>query len=122
MALEDLNPRIAAIMLLGFAVTVIFVMSGTDFWNHKYLEGTAFLVVASGLTFSFFRRRLVALALVGLPFILVMAGLTAAFHPSIAGVLFIVGSATALLFIIRWHARKFPNLGSKDWKTIFENR
>jgi hypothetical protein len=80
-----------------------------------------FLAASLALTIAFFRKRMIALVITGLGFILVNAGVTAIFHPSFVGICLTVGSAALLYLAVRWHARRFPGLGAKDWKKIFEN-
>jgi hypothetical protein len=122
LALEDITPRIALLIFVGVAITILAIMSCTDIWKHEYEEGLLFLASAAVLAFLFFRKRMIALTIVGLSFVLVSAGVTAIFHPSLFGILLTIGSAGAAYFIAMWDFRRRPNYTSKDWKTLFDNR
>jgi len=83
MGLEDMKPRTAFLLLVGSAITILFIMSCTSLWRNNYHEAVLFLVLGAGLTFVFFRKRILVLASIGCAFLLVSAGLTAIFHPSV---------------------------------------
>ena len=103
--------------VLGWAITILFIMGVTAIWRRNFYPALWYLVSGAVLTFAFFRRRIITLAILGSTFILVNAGLTALFHPSIVGFLLTVGSVASLYLIVRWHTRKYPNLNPKDWQT-----
>src|SRR5437899_7488477 len=81
MGLEGMKPRTAFLLLVGSAITILFIMSCTALWRNNYHEAVLFLVLGAGLTFVFFRKRILVLASIGCAFLLVSAGLTAIFHP-----------------------------------------
>jgi hypothetical protein len=122
MALEEITPRIALIMLLGIGITILFVMGGVALSNRDLQHGTIFVGSGTILALIFFRKRLVVLFIGVLTFLLVNAGLTVVFHPTIIGILVTVGSGVALLALGRWHAAKYPNLRRQDWKKLFDNK
>ncbi|HWY42332.1 MAG TPA: hypothetical protein VNX66_02460 [Candidatus Sulfotelmatobacter sp.] len=121
MALEEINLRIGFLMFVAVSVTILFIMSCTDFWKHNYSEGFAFLCLGFLLALLFFRKRKIALATVGLSFLLVSAGLRAAFHPSIPGVLITISALAGLYLIILWDAKRNPDAPARDWKSFFDN-
>ncbi len=120
-ALEDITPRIGFLIAMAVAITILVIMSWTTLWEHNYREGFLFLTLGAGLAVIFFRKRKIALAIVALAFILVSAGLTAVFHPSIVGIFLTIGSAAGLYFIVLWDTRRDPHHTAKDWKMIFDN-
>ena len=119
---ESTTLRIRLLELAGCIITVLIVMAVTGLGRHKYWQGSLFLFSGLGLAYVVFRKRLLILFIIGLVFIALFAGLTAVFHPSALGILLTVGSAVTLYGIIRWHTAKYPNLTSKDWKTLFDER
>jgi prepilin signal peptidase PulO-like enzyme (type II secretory pathway) len=120
-ALQDITPRIGFLMLVGVVITILFIMSCTTLWKQNYHEGLLFLILGAGLSFVFFRKRKIALAIIGFSFIFVSAGLTAIFHPSILGILLTVGSAAGVYLIALWDTKRDPHHTAKDWKTLFDN-
>ncbi len=106
MGLEELTPRSAFLILMGCAATVLFIMGGGALWEHKYSTGILLLVSGAGLTYAFFRKGKIAVVFIGLIFILVNAGLTVVFHPSLPGMLLTVASAVSLILLARWQAQR----------------
>ncbi|MGC0775270.1 MAG: hypothetical protein WB543_20220 [Candidatus Acidiferrum sp.] len=106
MGLEELTPRSAFLLFVGAATTVFFIMGGTALWEHKYLPGVFFLISGTALTYIFFRKGKIAVLFIGLIFILVNAGLTEVFHPSLPGAMLTVGSAVSLVLLARWQAQR----------------
>ena len=121
MGLQDVTPRIALLSVIGWAVTILFIMGGVSLWRREYGRGVLFLALGAGMALIFFRRRKIVLAITGLSFILVNAGLTAVFHPSAMGILATAGSAAGLYLIARWVTRNHPNLRKSDWQTLFDH-
>jgi hypothetical protein len=122
MALRDLKARTILLSVLGWGITLLFVTGITAIWRRNFHPALWYLISGAVLTFVFFHKRMFAFAIIGLTFILANVGLTAVFHPTIAGILLTIGSSGCLYVIIRWHTRKYPNLNPKDWQTtIFEN-
>jgi hypothetical protein len=121
MALKDFPPRILLLFFIGIAITVLFIKAAFLLSSGTYGRALMFSVVGAGVAIAFFRRRLMALALIALSFILVNFGMTALFHPTPLGILCTVGAAVSIYFIVRWHARKFPHLTGKDWQILFDN-
>jgi hypothetical protein len=120
MALRDLNAREILLAFIGWAVTVFLIMSCTRFYVREYREGILFLVLATALAFVFFRKRKIVLVVIGLSWVLVYAGLTAPFHPSVLGYSLTIGSAAGLYFIVRWSYTRYPYLSYKNLHTVFD--
>jgi hypothetical protein len=120
MALIDLNPREILLAFIGWAATVLVMMSCTRFYVREYGEGILFLVLATALAFVFFRKRKIVLAVIGLSWVLVSAGLTAPFHPSVWGYALTIGSAAGLYFLVRWSYTRYPFLSYKNLHTLFD--
>jgi len=120
MGLKNWTPKIAVLALIGFAITVLFMISVTKFWRHDFRPATWYLISGAALTFIFFRSRKIAFAIIALSFICVNVGLTALFHPTPAGVLITLGSIVAMYALAIWGTRKYPHLKRKDWKDFFD--
>ena len=69
--------------------------------------------MGAGLSLSFFRKWKADLAIIGLVFIMVNAGLTAIFHPSALGILITVGSGVGIVTLGRWMAGR-PRQGRQE--------
>jgi hypothetical protein len=54
MALKDLRARELLLAVIGWAVTLLLIMTGTDLYAHAYREGILFLVVAAALALHSF--------------------------------------------------------------------
>jgi hypothetical protein len=117
---EPLSGRETLLLFLAVAITLLLIKSGYVVYKHEYGLGVLYLVAGGGLGFVFFRKRKIIFGLAALAFLLVSAGLTALFHPSIAGALITIGSALGLYLVVRWHARKYPHLGPKDMHKLFD--
>jgi hypothetical protein len=120
MALKDLRARELLLAVIGWAVTLLLIMTGTDLYAHAYREGILFLVVAAALAFAFFRKRKILLAIISLSWVLVNAGLAAPFHPSVLGYALTIGSAAGLYFIVRWTYKRYPYLTYKNLHPLFD--
>jgi hypothetical protein len=96
------------------------ITTGDRFYGREYRAGALFLAIAAGLAFIFFRRRKIVLALTGFAYILVQAGLTAPFHPSVLVFALTIGSAAGLYLVVRWTTRRYPYLKRSDRHIFFE--
>ena len=121
MSLKNWAPKIAALVLAGSAITLLFLMGGTALWRHNFRPAMWYLLSGAGLTLVFFRHRKIAFAITVLSFLIVNVGLTALFHPSPAGILITVGSIVGMYLLVVWEARRHPHLKRKDWKTYFDS-
>jgi hypothetical protein len=117
---EPLSGRETLLVFLAVALTLLLIKSGYVLYKHEYGLGVLYLVIGSALGYFFFRKRKILFATMGLAFLLVSAGLTAMFHPSVAGILITIGSAVGLYLLIRWDTRKYPHLGPKDMHKLFD--
>jgi hypothetical protein len=95
-------------------------MTVTRFYARDFREGILFLALAAALAFVFFRKRKIALTTISLSWVLVNAGLTAPFHPSVSGCTMTIGSAAGLYFIVRWSYNRYPYLSYEQMHTVFE--
>jgi hypothetical protein len=120
MALTDLKAREILLVFIGSAVAVLLIMTCSRFYVHEYREGILFLVLAAALAFVFFRKRKVVLAIISLSWVLVNAGLTAPFHPSVLGYALTIGSAAGLYFIVRLSYKRYPYLSYKNLHKVFD--
>ncbi len=92
------------LMLLGVAITILFIMAGGAFWKKEYGLGILFLAVGSVLAFAFFRKWKADLVVIGLIFMGINTGLTTIFHPSTPGILITVGCGVGIVLLGRWMA------------------
>jgi hypothetical protein len=120
MALSDLKAREIFLLVIGWAITLLVIMTCTRLYVREYREGILFLVLAGALTFVFFRKRKILLAISSLSWVLVNAGLTAPFHPSVLGYALTIGSAAGLYFIARLSYKRYPYLSYKNLHTVFD--
>jgi hypothetical protein len=109
-------------ILMGAGITILLIMSSTALWKHNFRETILFLSVAASLTFIFYRGRLALLAAMGCAWIVVNAGLTAVFHPSVVGISLTVASVIGLVFFCRLVGRQHPNLLPDDWQKVFDRK
>lgn len=122
MADERFTLRTWFMMFMAFAITILFIMSSTDLWRRNFREASFFLALASILTFLFYRGRLALLAAVGCGCIVVNAGLTVVFHPSMLGIALTLGSVVGLIFFSRRVERQNPGLLPDDWQKVFDRK
>jgi hypothetical protein len=118
--IEDMTPRMWFLSFVGWAITVLTIRSFVCFLKHDYHLGVFWLVSGLGLTLIFFRNRKILLAILGLTYIGVNAGLDALFHPHATSISLAIGSAVGMYLLTKWSSRKFPSLTSRDWKTLFD--
>ncbi len=119
---ERFTLRAWFMMFMAFAITILFVMSSTAFWRHNFRETILFLAVGAALTFLFYRGRLALLAAGACGWIVVNAGLTAVFHPSVMGILLTLASVVGLVFFSRRVGKQYPNLRPDDWQKVFDKK
>jgi hypothetical protein len=82
-------------------------MTCSCLYLREYREGVLFLVLAAALAFVFFRKRKIALSIISLSWVLVNAGLTAPFPPSVLGYALTIGPAAGLYFIVGWSYKRY---------------
>ena len=104
----------------GTAIALLLVAAGTSFYRHDYRHGVWCFLVALVLGFVFFRKRKLALVTTSLGSILALGSLGFPFHPSLAGLLLLLGCAAALYLTARWSYKKYPYLSYKHLRTVFE--
>ena len=68
-------------VFIGSAGAVLLIMSCTRFTPASIAKVFCFWFLAATLAFVFFRKRKIVLAIISLSWVLVNAGLTAAWHP-----------------------------------------
>jgi hypothetical protein len=117
---EGLTAREGFVVVVGWVISVLLVMTGTRFYARDFREGILFLASAAAVAFVFFRKRKIALTVISLSWVLVNAGLTAPLHPSVLGYTMTIGSAAGLYFIARWSYNRYPYLSYKQMHTVFE--
>lgn len=120
MGFRNWTPKIAALTVVGLAITILFVRGTVAIWAHNIRPAIWYLIAAIALSIIFFRHRKVAFAIIVLSILLVNAGMTALFHPSGTGLLITFVSALGLYGIAIWGAKKYPNMTRKDWKALFD--
>jgi hypothetical protein len=118
--IEDLGPRGWFFLLLGSAIAQLLLITADRFYGREYRNGSLFLLAAVALAIVFFRKRKIALAICGLSYYIVMAGLTAPFHPSLLAWGLAIGSAASLYMIVRWSAKRYPFLSYKQKHIVFD--
>ena len=94
--IEDLGPRGWFFLLLSSAIAQLLLITADRFYGREYRNGSLFLLAAVALAIVFFRKRKIALAICGLSYYTVMAGLTVPFHPSLLAWGLAIGSAASL--------------------------
>ena len=117
---SDFTFRESLLIAVGAAVAQLLIMTGDRFYGREYRAGVLFLATAAGLAFIFFRRRRIVLVFSALSYILVIAGLTAPFHPSVLAYSLTIGSGAALYLIARWTTRRYPYLKRRDRHILFQ--
>jgi|HubBroStandDraft_4_1064222.scaffolds.fasta_scaffold46099_1 hypothetical protein len=120
MSLKNWTPKVGALVFLGFLCTFLFIASLFRFWEHQWTSATWRLILSLLIFLIFFRHRRFAFAMVALSSILVNAGMSAPFHPSVPGIAATVVSAFLLYWLAVWGTRRYPHLKGKDWKTFFD--
>ncbi len=108
------------LVFTGAAIALLVVATGTSFYNHDYRHGIWCFLVAIVLGLVFFRKRKLALVATSLGSILALGSLGLPFHPSVAGLLLLVGCAAALYFTAQWSYRKYPYLSFRHVHTVFK--
>jgi hypothetical protein len=88
--------------LSALRITICLIGGSNALWHHVYRTGIAYFSLVAALTFVFYRKRIIVLAVCALSFMFVNVGLTAIFHPSLAGFLITVGSAAGLVILVIW--------------------
>ena len=119
LGLENITLKKALIIFIGAGITICLIGGSNSLWHHNYRLSIKYFVIGVVPTFIFFRKRLIILLIIALDFLIVNVGITAIFHPSVAGYLITFGSVAALVILVRWHTRKHPELQGKDWRKIW---
>ena len=119
MALQDIFKKMGFFLLIGFGIALCLIGGSNVLWHHAYRIGIIYFSIGALLTFIFYRKRIIILAFCILAFAFVNVGLTTIFHPSLAGYVVTLGSMAGLVILVRWQARKHPELQGKDWRKIW---
>ena len=120
LAPPKMTARETLLALTGAAIALLLMSAGISIYSHDYRDGIWCFVVACALGFVFFRKRKLALVTTSLGSILALGSLGFPFHPSLAGLLLLLGCATALYFTVRWSDKKYPYLSYRQLHTVFE--
>lgn len=115
-----MTPREILLGFTGAAIALLLVAAVTSFYRHDYHHGIWCFLVALVLGLVFFRKRKLALVITSLGSILALGSLGFLFHPSLAGLLLLLGCVAALYFTVRWSYEKYPYLSFKHLHTVFE--
>ena len=119
MGTRRITLRMGGLLILGCMFTVCCIKFALLLWNQNFGYAALYLAGSSALFLLFFRQRKIILAVISLSFVLVSAGMTAIFHPSLVGFALTFGSALGLYLIIWWSFRKFPSLTPENWEKAF---
>lgn len=120
LAPPTLTARETLLVFTGAAIALLLVATGTSFYNHDYRHGIWCFLAAIVLVVVFFRKRKVALVITSLSSILALGSLGFPFHPSLAGLVLLLGCAAALYFTVRWSYKKHPYLSYRHMHAVFE--
>jgi hypothetical protein len=115
-----MTTREILLVFTGAAIALLLVATGTSFFRHDYRYGIWCFLVAIVLGFVVFRKRRLALVITSLGSILALGSLGFPFHPSLVGLLLLLGCAAALYLTVRWSYEKYPYLSYKHMHTVFE--
>lgn len=119
---RGITPKVGFYLFLAFVITICFFDGPSALWRRDYRVGAIYLSLGTILTVLFFRKRMLGLLISALTIILVLAGTTVVFHPSVLGYILTTGSAIVLYVLIVWDTRKHPELQGRDWrKTFFDD-
>lgn len=121
MSFRLFTPKIVALTLAGFLITMLFIKGFVEAWQHGLRASAWYLIVAAALTFIYFRHRKIAFAITVCSVLLVNVGMTAIFHPTGAGLLITFASALGLYGISVWIEKKYPNYSRKVWIALFDH-
>jgi len=102
MGLRNWTPKVTAFVIIGSVITVLFMISVSEFWKHDFRSAIWYLASGAVLTLIFFRSRKIAFTIIALSFICVNVGFTALFHPTPAGVLVTLGSIVGMYVLAVW--------------------
>jgi hypothetical protein len=108
--------------LMAFAIIILFIMGSTALWRRNLRETILFFALGATLALFFYRGRLAVLATLGCAFVVVNAGLTAVFHPSVLGIAITVASILGLIFFSFRVGKQHPNLSPDDWQKVFDRK
>jgi hypothetical protein len=109
-------------MFVAFAITILFIMASSAVWKHNFRETILFLILGASLTFLFYRNRLTILAVLACAWIVVNAGLTVVFHPSVVGILVTAASLAGLIFFARRVQKQHARLRPDEWQKVFDQK
>jgi|SRR5215475_5626522 len=115
-----MKARETLLALTGAAIALLLVVAGTSFYKHDYRHGIWCFLVAVVLGLVFFRKRKLALVFTSLGSILTLGSLGLPFHPSLAGLLLLLGCAAGFYLAERWCYEKYPYLSYRNMHTLFE--
>jgi hypothetical protein len=120
LAPPKMTARETLLSFTGAAIALLLVAAGTSFYKHDYRHGIWCFLVALGLGFVFFRKRKLALAITSLSSILALGSLGLPFHPSLPGLLLLLGCAAGLYLAARWSHEKYPYLSYRHMHALFK--
>lgn len=120
LAPPTLTAKETLLIFTGTAVALLVVATGTSVYKHDYRHGIWCFLLAIVLAVVFFRKRKHALVATSAGSILALDSLGLPFHPSIGGLLLLLGCVAVLYFTALWSHEKYPYLSFRHMHTFFE--
>jgi hypothetical protein len=120
LAPPKMTARETLLAFTGAVIALLLLAAGTSFYKRDYRHGIWCFLVALVLGFVFFRKRKLALVITSFGSIVALGSLGFPFHPSLAGLLLLLGCASALYLTVRWSYEKYPYLSYKHMHAVFE--
>jgi hypothetical protein len=104
----------------GAAIGLLLVTSASSFYKHDPRHGIWLSLAAFVLALGFFRKRKLALVFTSLGPILGLASLGLPFHPSLPGLLLVLGCFGGIYFAAWWSQKKYPYLSFRSMHALFD--
>jgi hypothetical protein len=97
-------------LFVAIVITSLFVIGLSGLWRSNFRGAILFLSVGIGLTFIFYRRKLMILAVCSCGFLMSNAALSEVVHPSLLGVLTTFGTLAGFIFFSLRLRRRYPDV------------
>ena len=106
--------------ITGAAIGLLLVVAGNSAYKHDYRVGIWCFLAALVLGFVLFRKRKFALVFTSMGPVFALVSLGLPFHPSLGGLLLLLGCAAGLYLAARYSYEKYPYLSYRNMHALFE--
>jgi hypothetical protein len=114
------TPKVIALTAAGCVIVILLFVGASNLFSQQFRPAAWAFAASALLIVAFFRRRRIALALLLIGTPLAWAWPIEIVKPTVAGTWIILADGAALIALIIWLTRKYPNAKRGDLQKFFD--